>query len=185
MKTKELFFLSAFSVVAPTMAFGQDQGCGTPPECYAKAAAMLNNATRQIGPLQEKVQKQQDEISTLTAAVHVLQQHVDGLQAETSVAKLRSRLYVKKIPDQQALLCSTYSDKRKVLPANVDPWPYAIISLECEQGEVRISGGCAFTCFRMEHAISVPTDANGWSCGVISDDNVRRFSPYVVCLKPN
>ena len=86
MKMKDFFVLSALSAIVPTTAFGQDQGCGTPPECYAKAAAMLNNATKQIGPLQDEISRLKNAQSTLRSELSSLSDRVDALQRRPDVS---------------------------------------------------------------------------------------------------
>jgi peptidoglycan hydrolase CwlO-like protein len=65
----------ALIIFSSTACIAQNTpGCGTPPECYAKAAAMLNDATKQIGTLQDKVATLEQKIADQKVLIDVLKQ---------------------------------------------------------------------------------------------------------------
>jgi hypothetical protein len=77
--------------------------------------------------------------------------------------------------------CNSYYS---IQPApNQDRWENAQTEVKCEANEVRVSGGCAFTCLDLAHTVSVPTDNNGWKCGAISNDPQRSFHAVALCMR--
>ena len=131
------------------------------------------------------------KMNDLNNRVKLLEENKAALEqkiAESiSIPALRKRIYVKK-PDEKKdrMVCSAYADWATLHPGpNQDPWPHSIVSIECEPGEIRLSGGCDMACFNIEHIISIPTDDDrGWQCGVKSTDKNRTFAAYAICLRP-
>jgi hypothetical protein len=60
----------------------------------------------------------------------------------------------------------------------------------CAPGEIRITGGCRFTCGNPEgswkswHTSSAPEGRSSWKCNAISNDPQRTYAASVVCMKP-
>jgi hypothetical protein len=73
--------------MVPTPGIAQDQGCGTPPQCYAKAAAMLNNAVKQIGPMQDEIGRLENIVSRQGALINALQSRLHSLEDDVTAIK--------------------------------------------------------------------------------------------------
>jgi hypothetical protein len=63
------------------------------------------------------------------------------------------------------------------------PWDSGGISSECPTNPVQVGGGCEFTCFQLDHTVSIPSDKNGWNCRAISKDAARSYSAVALCLR--
>jgi hypothetical protein len=124
-----------------------------------------------IKDLSAKVDKLTSDLKALTRSV------ATGL----SIDDLQRRLYVKSTEAQKRKRCDAYAVAAANRPGN--PFEQSILEEKCGPGEVRVSGGCDFTCFNIEHIQSIPTE-NGWQCGAKSTDPGRTFGTYVICLRP-
>lgn len=142
-------------------------------ECLEANLQFVGSALAKMNDLTNRVKLLEESKATLEQKI------ADSV----SIPALRKRIYVKQ-PNKR-LACSAYADWATLHPGQ-DPWPHSIVSIECEPGEVRISGGCDMACFNIEHIISIPVVDNdrGWQCGVKSNDKDRTFAAYAICLRP-
>lgn len=117
---------------------------------------------------------------TAVNAAKAAQAAAEGTQKAVGALISSNKIFV---AHSQAIQCNTYH----AAPAGGDPWPKSITSIECPPNSVRLSGGCIFTCFGLEHTASFPTESpaggNGWSCGAVSKDAERKFQAVAVCLR--
>jgi hypothetical protein len=105
-----------------------------------------------------------------------------ALAAKVAAQSAASRQLPKVTPVHgKELKCNSYFS---IQPgAGQDRWSNAQVEVECPANTVRVSGGCSFTCFGLEHTDSVPTDKNGWRCGAISNDPQRTFHSVALCMQ--
>jgi hypothetical protein len=106
---------------------------------------------------------------------------VKKLKQQQSAEAIGRRLQVFSNDSEHRMACNAYSKWQQANPGT-EPWPHAIVKQECPSGWVRMSGGCDFTCFDLQHTESIPSE-NGWQCGAISTDKDRTFGAYTICLR--
>jgi len=148
---------------------------GAPPVMQTAGTALTEADARQLQQTVLALQQQLRALSDLAPQV-----------ARLSVDQLRQRLKVYGPTEAELLPCTAYRDYASAHPGS-EPWPHAIVKKQCPSGQVRITGGCSFTCFSLEHTESIPTEDNGWSCGAVSSDpptHHGKFGPFVACLTP-
>lgn len=142
-------------IVSSTVATAQDvQGCGTPAECYVKAAAGLNNAVKTIENLQTQIDK-------LKRANEQQQQSIDTM-VNTSIPALTAQV---KTPSAQVGLIEC--NKSFTIDSNPETVQFAIG--DC-QGKIPVPGWTYVP-------VLISTDiAGGFSEYKISTDLVN---PYI------